>query len=795
MAGHVLDETGAPLSGATILVRGTGIGTSADSVGAFSLELEAGRPVTLSISYVGFDELRQTVTPTTEFVQTVEVRLRPSGFTLQTATVRDERARREAGTVYLDPAQAAIIPGPGGGIEALIKIAVGSNNELTSQYAVRGGNFDENLVYVNDFEIQRPYLVRSGQQEGLSFINADLVSGVQFSLGGFGARYGDRLSSVLDVTYRRPRQFGGSVVASLLGVSAHLEGTGKKTDRFQYLIGLRQKSNQYLLQAQPTQGVYNPTFTDVQALLRYRISARWEAEVIGNYARNRFNFIPQQSEAAFGLLNQAFLLTTYFEGSEIDRFDTRFVGTSVAFQPNEKLRLKWLLSGYQTDERETYDIAGGYRLAELETDIGKSTFGEEKAFLGFGIIQTHARNYLKVDVGTAAHRGSYAGGRHFVQWGADVQGTRITDRLLEWERRDSFGFTQPYSPDATIRMRTYLSTAKELDYARISGFVQDNWRPSDSLDLTISAGVRAVHSTLNGETVISPRVNLSYKPRRADMVYKLAAGVYAQPPFYRELRDITGVVNEGVRAQKSAHFVGGVDYNFRVGRRPFKWTAEAYYKHLWDLVPYEYDNVRIRYFGRNASTGYAYGGEVRLYGDLVPDAPSWISIGVLNTQEDIAGDRIAILNSVGEDSAYGAEAGYIPRPSDQRFMLGLFLQDYLPRLKSFRVHLAGLYSSGLPFGPPDGRRYADTLRLPAYKRVDIGFSAQLLDGAKGDSRPSHSAFRNLNSIWLSLEVFNLLGIQNTLSYSYIQDQSTGLSFAVPNRLTTRLLNVKMIVRF
>ncbi len=791
VSGTVTDEAGAPLELVTVALEGTAYGSVTNPQGNYQLHLPADpERGTLVFQSMGYKLLKKPLPAT---ANTVNAILRTGGgYEIEEVVKRDDRKRYETGTVYLDPAVSRQLPSTIGGIEGLIKTFVGSNNELTSQYSVRGGNYDENLVYVNDFEIYRPYLTRSGQQEGLSFVNPDLVSGVNFSLGGFAARYGDKMSSVLDVSYRRPKKFGGSVDLSLLGAAAHLEGISGNR-KLTYLVGLRQKSNQYLLQAQPTKGIYNPTFTDFQALVAYRISDKWEVEAIGNYARNRFSFQPERQTSAFGLINQAFQLDVFYEGSEIDQFDSRFGGVSTTYRPNEKTSLKILASAFQTDERETYDIGGEYVLGELETDLGQKNFGNVKYALGTGIIQNYARNYLKVNVRTLAHRGSYSAGKHFLQWGADLTFSSINDRLNEWERRDSAGYTQPYNPDV-LTMRYLYQSAADFNYLKTSGFIQDNFRPFDSLDFTANVGVRYTYNGLNGESFVSPRVQLAYKPRgRQNIVYKAAAGVYAQPPFYREMRSLAGEVNTKLLAQKSAHYVLGADYNFRAGRKPVKLTAEVYYKQFWDLVPYEYDNVRIRYFGKNNAVGYAYGGELRLYGDLVKDAPSWISLGLLKTAEDILDDRAPIRGADGRDSAF-VSPGYIPRPSDQRFMLGMYFQDYLPRNKNFRMHLNLLYSSGLPFGPPDGKRYGDTLRLPDYKRVDIGFSGLLLDGAKAD-RPSHSFFRQFESIWASVEVFNLLGIQNTLSYSYIQDQTSGGSFAVPNRLTSRLLNVKLSFRF
>ena len=481
----------------------------------------------------------------------------------------------------------------------------------------------------------------------------------------------------------------------------------------------------------------------------------------------------------------------FYDGQEIDQFDSRFGGISTTYKPNKKLRLKLMASGFQTNEKETYDILGEYLLGELETDLGKENFGQLKTYLGTGVIHTYARNYLQVNVGDVGHRGSYDAGKHFIQWGLGGSITSITDKLNEWERRDSAGFTQPFDPNQLDLTRVYTSSAN-FNYIRYTAYLQDNFRFNDSLDLTGSVGVRFNYSTLNGELLISPRANLAYKPKwENDIIFKIAGGLYQQPPFYREMRDLDGNVNQALKAQKSFHILLGSDYNFQGWGRPFKLTTEVYYKGLWDVVPYEYDNVRIRYFGKNNAIGRIYGGEVRIYGDIVKDATSWISIGIMKAEEDITDDVITYKGVNGVDSASIAP-GYVPRPADQRFMLGMYFEDYLPRNKNFKMHLNTIYTSGLPFGPPDKQRYGDTLRLPQYIRVDIGFSALLLDGKKHQDK---KVWGSLKRIWFSAEVFNLLGIQNTLSYTWIQDQTSGLTFAVPNRLTSRLINAKLIVDF
>ena len=763
-----------------------------DAQGFFQLAITADKKGALRLSKTGFIAQQYTLQLKKDETKILEVQLKERIFEIKEVVKKADRQRFEAGAIIVDASKAGINPSTIGGIEGIIKTLVGSTNELTSQYNVRGGNYDENLVYVNDFEITRPFLVRSGQQEGLSFVNADLASHVQFSVGGFQSKYGDKMSSVLDITYKKPKQFAGSASLSLLGGSLHLEGA-TKNNKLSYLVGLRQKTNQYLLQAQPTKGVYNPSFTDVQTLLNYKVNEQWEWEFLGNYARNRFNFLPEEQTSSFGLVNKAYQLRMFYTGAELDQFDTKFMGLSTTYRPNKNLRLKFLASAYFSNEKESYDISGEYLLGELETDLGKANFGQVKTYLGTGVIQNYARNFLQVQQKSIGHRGSYIHKKQVWLWGADLQSIAIQDQLLEWERRDSAGFTQPYNPAQLTMMKSYRSNAN-LSYEKVQGFIQNNFKWNDSLDLTFSVGVRFNYDFLNKELVVSPRMQVAYKPKwQRDVVMRAAFGWYAQPPLYREMRNLEGVLNTALLSQKSMHAVLGYDYNARWGRRPLRITNEIYYKKLWDLVPYEYDNIRIRYFGKSNSSGYAYGIETRFYGDLVKNATSWISVGLMKTAEDLKDDFYTLKNIAGADSAI-VRPGFIPRPSDQRLMLGMYFEDYLPNNENVKVHLNFMYGTGLPFGPPDAIRYSDTLRLPSYKRVDIGFSAQLFK-RKSQEAATTAAHKKINSAWLSLEVFNLLGIQNTLSYTWVQDQSSGKTFAVPNRLTSRLLNLKLIVKF
>ena len=558
LSGTVSDEKGRALELVNVSVKGEATGTQTDPKGHYTLSIPAGKRITILFSHFNARGEQQYLTADAGSTVTLDVKLQSSAQIIKDVTVRGNRRVPEAGVVELRDIEHAnervSINDP---IATMIKLMTGDRNELTSQYAVRGGNYDENLVYVNDFEINRPFLVRSGQQEGLSFVNADLVSGVNFSLGGFNARYGDKMSSVLDVTYRRPTKFAGTAMASLLGANLSLEGASKDT-AFTWMVGLRQKSNQYLLQSQPTKGVYNPTFTDIQALLNYRINKNWEVEAIGNYARNRFTFFPEESTTSFGLVQQAFQLRVFYTGAEDDRFDSRFAGISTTYKSNnKKLRLKLLASGFQTDEQETYDISGEYLLGELETDLSKANFGQIKTYLGTGIIHRFARNYLKVNVGTLAHRGSYDAGKHIFQWGFDATTYDINDKLHEWERRDSAGFTQPYDP-SKLELTSFYNTSTAFNYGRYDAFIQDVYRASDTAKLSLTVGLRYTYDALNGEGILSPRAQMLFKPKRhKDLVIKAAVGIYAQPPIYREMRNLQGDVNKDLLAQKSGAFPAG----------------------------------------------------------------------------------------------------------------------------------------------------------------------------------------------------------------------------------------------
>jgi len=800
VAGRVVDENDNPLANVSVLILGRQKGVSTSDSGTFRLPVPADRAFALVFSYTGYKTGQRNFLLNEGEEEFVVIRLERGAGQLAPVTVTDDRPRHEAGLVVLNPRNAINIPSPTGGIESLIKVFVGSNNELTSQYSVRGGSYDENLIYVNDFEVFRPYLVRSGQQEGLSFINPELARNVNFYTGGFQARYGDKLSSVLDIQYKKPKRFGGSVYAGLLEQGLHLEGSSRN-ERFTYLVGVRNRSNRNLLSSQETQGNYVPSSSDLQALLTYQLSKTHSLELLGNISQTKFELSPEFSQLTSSVFSPYFSanlgLDIYFDGREEDRYFTNMLGLSLVQQLNKNLRLKWMVSRFENDERESIDITGAYLFGEREFDKSKPDFGLINNPLGAGLYQTYARNSLNIEVWNASHKGSFDKGRHFFQWGQSIERQTITDKLHEWEYQDSAGYNLPYNPDK-LEMSKFLHTAADLSITRLTGYVQDNIVFNESGGFTIQAGVRYNYNSLNKELLLSPRAGFSWKPLqwKRDVVFRGAAGIYHQPPFYRELRRYDGSINKELKAQKSWQVVAGWDYNFRWGNRPFRLTTEAYYKQLWDVVPYDIDNVRMRYFGENHAKARASGLEFRLFGELVKDAESWISIGLMRTREDLENDTYYeyTLNENNQpvDSSL-TEAGWLRRPTDRLFTFGMFLQDYLSTNRNFKVYLNFLYGSNLPYNIPNSVKYRNALVIEPYMRIDIGFSLLLLDSEKTNRR-SHNPFRNFENIWATFEVFNLIDRDNTISYLLIKDFSNTI-FAMPNRLTPRLVNVKLVARF
>lgn len=800
VSGTVIDENERPLSHVSVTILGQQKGGFTSDSGTFRMKVPADKAFALVFTYTGYRSAQQNFLMSPGEEEHVTIRLEPGNTVLQELVIQDQHDRTEAGLIRPNPKSVINLPSPVMGVEGMIKVLVGSNNELTSQYNVRGGSYDENLIYVNDFEIFRPYLVRSGQQEGLSFINPEMVRNINFYNGGFQAKYGDKMSSVLDIQYNEPRKFGGSAYVSLLEQGFHLEGIGAR-NRLSYTIGIRNRSNRNLLSSQETQGSYTPSSADLQALVTYRLSDKWKAEFLGNVSQTRFTLIPEFSQLTSSVFTPLFTanlgVDIYFDGRERDEYNTGMFGVSTTYRPNKRLQLKWLASRFENDEHENIDIAGAYLFGDRDFDKSSATFGTIVNPLGAGVNQNYARNALNIVDYNISHKGSYSAGKHLVQWGLSYDKTRINDQLHEWEYQDSAGYSLPFNP-AQLHLSQSIRSTADLDINKFSGFVQDNMAfNANGHAYTIQAGVRFNYNDLNGQTLVSPRVGASWKPAwKRDIVFRLAAGSYDQPPFYRELRRYDGTLNTALKAQRSLQGVAGMDYSFVGAGRPLRLTAEAYYKHMTDVVPYDIDNVRIRYFGENMAKAYAAGLEMRLYGELVKDAESWISLGLMRTRENLDNDfyQVYKLDSLNRpvDSAT-VQGGWLRRPTDRLITFGMFFQDYLSTNKNFKVYLSTIYGTNLPYNIPGSIRYRNALTIPPYMRVDIGFSAQLLD-ADRSTRRSHSPFRNFDNIWASFEVFNLIDRQNTISYLLIKDFQNNI-FTMPNRLTPRLVNFKIVARW
>lgn len=802
IAGKVVDENEQPLSKVSIEVIGKQSGIITTDSGTFRIKVQADKSVALIFSYLGYKSEQRNFYLSENEEERVVVRLEKGiGKVLQEVVVTNQTDRTLPGLIKINnPKLALTIPSATGGIESLIKIFVGSNNELTSQYSVRGGNYDENLIYVNDFEVFRPYLVRSGQQEGLSFINPEMVRNINFYNGGFQSKYGDKMSSVLDIQYKKPKSFGGSAYVSLLEQGLELEGTSKNK-KFTYITGIRQRTNSSLLSSQETKGIYVPASVDFQTYLTWQLSQRWSVEALGNISRTKFKLTPEFSQQTSSVFSPFFTanlgLDIYFDGRENDRYITNMIGVAAINQPRKNIRLKWMASRFQDHEDESIDITGAYLFGEREFDKSKSDFGLITNPLGAGVFQNYARNRLNIDVYNVSHKGSLEKGRNFYQWGLSAERQIIDDKLNEWQLQDSGGYTLPYNP-AVLNLSSVTKSKANLNITRFQGYIQDNILFKDTTRFTLQAGLRFNYNTLNKEFLLSPRLQASWKPLwKRDVVLRMALGAYDQPPFYRELRRYDGTINTDLKAQKSWQAVAGLDYNFTgLGNRPYRIQLEGYYKYMTDVVPYDIDNVRIRYSGENNAKAYTVGLEARLFGELVKDAESWISIGIMRSRENLDNDSwynytLDSLNRPVDSTK--VNGGWLRRPTDRLITVGLFFQDYLSTNKNFKVHLNALYGSNLPFNIPNSTKYRNALTIDPYIRVDLGFSALLLDAEKANRR-SHSPFKNLENIWASLEIFNIIDRPNTISYLLVKDFSNNI-FTVPNRLTPRLVNFKIVVRW
>jgi len=812
-------SSGQPIDLAAAFIRTENIISETDQSGKYTIEVPANQAFELGFSRIGFKETAVMIRPMKPGT-TRQIDVKLVAFESGLEVVVTESRIEDAGIIRENMEQLKLIPSTTGNLESLLPsialgVSSGSGGELSSQYNVRGGNYDENLVYVNDFEIYRPQLIRAGQQEGLTFANTNMVRDLVFSSGGFEAKYGDKLSSVLDIRYKRPDSLRATLEGSLLGGAANIEGSFRlkknSPNKFRYLIGSRYKTTRYLLGTLDITGEYLPDFYDVQGYFTYDFNRDWQLAFIGNYNRAEYRFVPDQRSTGFGLINFALQLFSDFEGQEIDDFTMGMGGVSLTYLPDRKrnpLFMKFLASSFQILENERFDIIGDYSLREVESALGSDNFGNVVRQLGEGTQHQFVRNSLFSRITNVEFKGGLelqsekgdieTSVSNFLQWGVKYQHEFIDDKINEWERLDSAGFSLGFDTSQVLLNEVFKSE-NELSSNRLSAFFQDTytWKKDSVAEYKISAGVRANYWDLNNELIVTPRAQFLYKslkPDKKDIAYRLAAGLYYQPPFYRELRNPQGIVNTQTLAQKSAHIVGGLTYDFDLGKTnpiKFKFTAEAYYKKLWDVVSYEIDNVRIRYSGENDATGYVAGIDLRINGEFVPDAESWVNISILQVKERLDGIQ-HMVREIGDST--GTNVNYVPRPTDQLFTMSMFFQDYLPSNKNFKTHVQFTVGSGLPFGlRGDNDVFRNTFRFNPYHRVDIGFSFLLWDESRRAKRPNNF-LKFSRSTWLSLEVFNLMKVQNQASTTWVKTIFKQ-QYAIPNFLTGRRINLRVRMDF
>lgn len=795
LRGILLDELNTPIENANISANN--VGTTSNSNGFYSLKIPANKEVSVVFSHVSHKSVRVIFNLKNgqefEFNPILKIEVEQ----IETVVITGTKSSDFEGVTTISPQIIRTIKGAQPGVENLLKTLAGVNisNELSTQYSVRGGNFDENLVYVNGIEVYRPFLVRSGQQEGLSFVNTDMVQDLQFSAGGFQAKYGDKLSSVLDITYRKPTEFGVRADFSLLGGSITAEGVSKN-NKLSALVGLRYRDNTLLVDAKETQTNYEPQFLDAQTYLNYKISSKFDLSFLGNISSNSYNYAPKTRQTNFGTLQNPIALLVFYEGQEEDKYNTYFGALKGSYQVNENLSLQLITSSFHTTEQEYFDILAQYRLGEVNSNIGDENLGEVEFSEGIGGQINHARNDLDALITTVEHRGDFKKNKNHFQWSIKYTNEDIRDRVVEWEVIDSAGFSinppnldqfdnQPYTPN-TGPLAPYENTRARnaTTVERLQAFAQWSKRSTlGSNEVFYNFGVRTHQWNVSGQNinskqqlVFSPRAQFSIKPNgKKDMLYRLSGGMYYQPPFYRELRDVNGAVNSNVKAQRSVHIVAGHEYSFQLWNRPFKLISEAYYKQLSNVNPYTVENVRIRYAANNDAKAYAYGLDVRLNGEFVAGTESWFSFGYLKTEEAIEGRN------------------FIARPMDQRLKFGVLFQDYVPKLPNMKMYLNLVYNTGVPGGSPS---YADVYsyqnRLPDYKRADIGMSYGIVSAKNRVKSGWKKYFKELA---VGIEIYNIFDVQNSITNTWVRDVYSKRQYSIPNYLTPRVFNVRLNMRF
>ena len=854
--GSIKTSKGKPVNKANVVVIDTKIGTTSNKKGEFQFEIENTGYFNLEVSHVKYQKISKKLNTETDTV----ILIRMKNKVLQTHDV-EYKDPGSSTTEILPTINAANVALPSGNIEGLLSsvgFGVRQNNELSSGFNVRGGNFDENLIYVNGIEVYRPFLARSGQQEGLSFINPSMVENIVFSAGGFDAKYGDKLSSVLDISYREPIDFEANLSTSLLGTQ--LQFGDRPNSLINYNFGFRYRTNAYLLGALDTKGEYQPRFADVQGLINFNLNEKLKLTAFGTAANNLFSVQPENRQTNFGNINEALRFTVYYEGQEDTQYKTYMGALSLQHQSTEKLSLNYFISTFNTDETEYFDLLGEYRLDELERDLSSDQYGDVAYNRGVGAFLNHARNQLKANVINFYHKGDFINKKQKTSWGLKLQGEKVTNDIKEWNYLDSARFNTPKPIDSVgyqdpssipyqqLVLSNLIKANNKMESSRVTGFVQHRFKFNRSKDInfqyttdsnfnldttftsqdyfTATIGARANYWTFNNQTVFSPRINIKWRPafykfennqiERKNITFRLATGYYYQPPFYRAARYLDGSINPAIRAQKSIHIVAGGDLVFNMWDRKFKFGSEIYYKFLQDIIPYEIENVRVNYYGQNLASGYARGIDLKINGEFVEGIQSYASLSWMQTKEDLSNDfYYEYFNQNGEKIIPGYtidqnradsilyEPGFIPRPTDQRLSFSMFFQDQMPddwdtekiKWSNMKVNINILVASRLPYGPPGNKRYSDTLRSSFYKRVDIGFSKDLINNETDKFKfKEKSIFNEIEALWIAFEVFNLLDISNTTNYTWIRDVS-GRQYSIPSFLTSRRLNLKLVARF
>lgn len=776
--GKVIDAEEQPIEFATVRIAGTAVGATTGLDGSYSLSVAESDTIEIIFTCIGYKEHKQKLISPSGNVN-VNAKLFKTTRELEAIEVTEYK-KQTGGMQTLDAGQLKVGPNASGNaVEGLLTTIAGvsSKDEMSSQYSVRGGSYDENSVYINGIEVYRPQLISSGQQEGLSIINPSLVGSIEFSTGGFSAEYGDKMSSVLDITYRQPESFEGNVAASLMGTEAAI---GQSTGKFSQLHGIRYKRNTTLLSSLETKGEYDPSFFDYQTNLRLKLNDQWNISFLGNIAMNNYKFTPKTRSTSFGTSQNVKEFTVYFDGKEQDRFETYFGALELNYDVNKSTGFTLLASGFLTNELVAYDISGEYWLDEAGTNDGENSVGGE---IGVGKYLEHSRNRFQAGVFTLGLKGHTSLNRHNLQYGLEYRNQQIYDRTSEWEQRDSAGYSLP-NINNKLEMIYNLTSKHDLTTNKLSWYAQDTYRLMVNAGLfTFNGGLRMSYWDFNNEFLVSPRISIGYIPEfNNSLSFRLSGGLYYQSPFYKEFRETKtdengnsyAELNRDIKSQRSIQLILGGDYTFRALDRPFKITAEAYYKKLDDIIPYELDNLKIVYSGRNEADGFIAGIDFKFFGQFVPGTDSWFSFSLMKTQENLNGVKV-------------------PRPTDQRYSFGVFFNDYFPKFPKLKFSLKGIISDGFPMTPPQVSRDVSYFRAPAYKRLDIGFQYQLVGGEKDGVRP-YNFWRHFKSIWIGVDVFNLFDFSNVSSYYWVTDVNN-IQYAVPNYLTRRQFNVNLSVAF